>query len=71
MEEVYHLKDTIKQRDVFMMFSKRRLNSLDVFRNSVEKPYNTCTTELVTSIVFESYFIGSPKQNSEKNLMIY
>ena len=44
--EVYHLKDTIKQQDVFMVFSKRRLNSLDVFRHSVENPHNThlCST---------------------------
>ena len=36
-------KDKIKQQDVFM-FSKRRLNSPDVFRHSVEKSHNTCTT---------------------------
>ena len=42
--EIYHLKDTIKQEDVFMVFSKRTLKSLDVFRHSLEKPYNTCTT---------------------------
>ena len=48
--EIYHLKDTIKQQD--MVFSKRRVNSLNVFRHSVEKPHNTCTTQLVSSIVF-------------------
>ena len=63
--EVYHLKGTIKQQDVFMVFSKRRLNSLDVLRHSVEKPHNTCTTQLVNSVIFESsYFIGSSKQKS-------
>ena len=57
-------KDTIKQQDVFMVFS---LNSLDVFRHLVEKPHNTCTTQLVSSVVFESsYFIGNSEQNSEK-----
>ena len=46
---------------------KKRLNSLDVFRHSVERPHKTCTTQLVSSVVFEhSYFIGSSKQNSEK-----
>ena len=59
--EVYHLKGTIKQQDVFMVFSKRRLNSLDVLRHSVEKPHNTCTTQLVNSVIF-----GSSKQNSYK-----
>ena len=45
--EVYHLKDTIKQQDVFMIFSKRSLKSLDVFRHSVEKPYNLhCSSAL-------------------------
>ena len=64
--EVYHLQDTIKQQDVYMVFS---LNSLDVFRHLVEKPHNTCTTQLVTLIVFESFnFIGSSEQNSEKGL---
>ena len=65
--EVYPLTETIKQQDVFMVFSKRRLNSLDVFRYSVENPHNTYTTQLVSSIVFgSSYFIGSSEQNSEK-----
>ena len=65
--EVYHLKDTIKQQEVFKMFSKRRLKSLDVFSHSAEKPHNTCTTQLVSSIVFESsYFIGSSEQDSKK-----
>ena len=50
-----------------MVFSKRRLNSLDVFRHSVEKLHNTCTKQLVKSIVFErSYFIESFEENSEK-----
>ena len=31
--------------------SKRRLYSLDVVRHSVEKPHDTCTTKLVSSIV--------------------
>ena len=54
-----------------MVFSKRRLNFLDVFRNSVKKPPNTFTTQLVSSIVFESsYFIGSSEQNSEKKIMM-
>ena len=43
-----------------MVFSKRRLNSLGVFRHLVEKLHNTCTSQLVSSVVFErSYFIGS------------
>ena len=50
-----------------MVFSKRRLNSLDVFRDSVEKLHNTCATQLVSSIVLERfYFIGSFEQNSKK-----
>ena len=32
-----------KQQDVFLVFLKDRLNSLDVFRHSIEKPHNTCT----------------------------
>ena len=43
--------------------------SLDVFRHSVGKPDNTCTTQLVSYIVFESsYFIVSSKQNSKEEL---
>ena len=50
-----------------MMFSKSRLNSHDVFRNSVEKPHNTYTTQLVSSIAFQSsYFVGSSEQNNGK-----
>ena len=64
---IYHLKDTIKQQDVFMVFSKKRLNSFDGARHSVEKPHNTCTTQLVSFIVsYRSYCIGSSEQNSEK-----
>ena len=51
-----------------MVFSKRRLNSLDVFRHSVEKSRNASTTQLVNSIVYESsYFTGISQQNSEKD----
>ena len=58
--EVYHLKDALKQQDVFMLLSKRTLKSPDIFMHSVEKPYNTCTAQLVSCIVFESsYCIGS------------
>ena len=54
-KEVYHLKDTInKAGRVFIVFSKWRLDSLDVFRHTEETPHNTCTTQLVSSIVFES-----------------
>ena len=64
--EVYYLKDRIKQQDVFIVLSKRKLNSLNVFRHSAEKPHNTCTTQVVSSIVFESsYCIGSSQQNSK------
>ena len=50
-----------------MVFLKRRMDSLDVFKHLVEKPHNTCTTQLVSSVVFESsYFIGFSEQNSEK-----
>ena len=64
MEHREGSKDTVKQQGVFMVFSKRRLNSFDVFRHSVEKP---CTTQPVSSIVFESsYITESSKQNSEK-----
>ena len=50
-----------------MVFSKKRLSSLDVFGHSVEKLHDACTTQLVSSIVFESsYFIGISEQNSEK-----
>ena len=67
--EIHHLKDTIKQQDVSMVFSKRRLDSLDVFRYSVEKLQNVCTTQLVSSIVFESsYFIRSSEQNSKRDI---
>ena len=66
---MYHLENSIKQQDVFMVFSKRRLNSLAVVRHSVQKPRNTCTTQLVNSIVFESsYCIGSSEQNNKKIL---
>ena len=64
---VIYRQDTIKQQDAFMVFSKRRLDSLYVFRHSVENPHSTCTTQLVISIVFESsYFIGSSEQYIEK-----
>ena len=43
---VYHLKDTTKQQDVFMMLSKRVLKFLNVFRHSVEKPHDTYNTQL-------------------------
>ena len=46
---------------------KKETDSFDVFRHSVEKLHNRCTTQLVSSIAFESpYIIGSSKQNSEK-----
>ena len=51
----------IKQQDVFMVFSKRTLESFDAFRHSVEKLHNTCITQLVSSIVF-----GISEQNSNK-----
>ena len=60
--KILYLKDTIKQQHVFMVFSKRRLNSLDAFTLLVIKPHSTCTTQLVSSTVFESsYFIGNSK----------
>ena len=55
-----------------MVFSKRKLISLDVFRYSVEKPQNTCTRQLLSPMVFESsYFIGNSSKIVKKNLMIY
>ena len=57
----------MKQQEVFIVFLRKIMNSLEVFRYSIEKPHNTCTTQLVSSIVFESsYFIGISEQNSEK-----
>ena len=54
--EVYHLKDTInKAVRIFHGDFQGRLNSLDAF--SVEKPRNTCSTQLVSSIVFARLFI--------------
>ena len=65
-------KNTMKQQDIFMVFSKTRLNSLAVFRNSVEKPHNTCTTQLVSSIVFEVLILQeAPSKIVKKSLMIY
>ena len=59
---IYHLKDTIKQQDVFMVFLKRRQNSLDVVKHSLEKPHSKYTAQIISSIVFESsYCIGSFK----------
>ena len=50
------------QREVYYVFKK---DSLDAFRQSVEKPHNTSTKQLVSSIVFESsYCIGSSEHNS-------
>ena len=49
VRSIYHLKDTVKQQDVFI-----RLNSLDVIRHSIEKPHNACTTQLVSFKIFES-----------------
>ena len=43
-----------KSSRVFIEFSKRRLKSPDVFRHSVEKPHNTCATQLASFVVFES-----------------
>ena len=52
-----------------MVFSKRRLKSLDVSRHSVEKSFNTCSTKSVSSIVFESFYcIGSSYQNIKEYL---
>ena len=53
-------------------FSKRKLKSLGVFRHSVEKPHTTCITQLVNSIVFESFYcIGSSQQNVKNYFMIF
>ena len=50
-----------------MEFSKRVPNPFDNNRHSVEKPHNTRTIQLASTVVFESsYFIGSSEQNSEK-----
>ena len=50
-----------------MVFSESTLNSLDAYRHSAEKPHNTCTTKLVSSIVFKrSYFTVISEQNREK-----
>ena len=50
-----------------MTFSKKRLNSLDVFKYSLGKPHNTGTTQLVNSIVFKSSFcIGGSEPISKK-----
>ena len=57
-----HLNVMETKRDAYhlMVFLKKRLDFLDVFRNSVEKADSTCTTQLLSSIVFESaYFIGN------------
>ena len=52
-----------------MNSQKEDLNFLDIVRDSEEKPHNTCTTQLVISIVFEiSYCIGSSKQNSKTKM---
>ena len=66
--EVYRLKNTIKKQNISMVFSKRRLNSLDVFRNSLEKPHNTFTTQLVRSREYLKAIIleEPPNKNSEK-----
>ena len=45
-----------KVAKVFMAFSKRGLKTLDVFRNSLEKPHNTYNTQLVSSSKFESCY---------------
>ena len=46
----------MKRQDVFMVFSKRILKSLHVFRHSVGKVHKTCATQLVRSMVFESFY---------------
>ena len=45
-----------KVAKIFMVFSKRRLKSLDVFRNSLEKPHNAYNTQLVSSAKFEGCY---------------
>ena len=45
-----------KVAKIFMVFSKRRLKFLDVFRNSLEKPHNAYNTQLVSSAKFESCY---------------
>ena len=45
-----------KQDEFSIVFSKRRLQFRDVFRNSVTKPHNICTTQAVRPIIFEFLF---------------
>ena len=48
-----------------MVFSKRGLKSFDVFMHLVEKPHNTSTTQIVSSIVI-ALIIGSSEQNNKQ-----
>ena len=41
------------------------------FRGSIEKPHNTCTTQLIISIIFEiSHCVESSEQNSKKRTLL-
>ena len=71
LRESYHLKDTIRQQDASMAFSKGRLNSLVVFWHLVERPRNTWSTLLVSSILFERFYLIAPRKIVRKSLMIY
>ena len=54
-------------RRFLFVFKKEIKVSLHFFRHSVVKPHNPCTTQLVSSIVFESSsYIGNSEQNSKK-----
>ena len=46
----------IPAKFVLMVFLKGILKFLDVFRHSVIKSHNTCTTQLVSCVVFECLF---------------
>ena len=48
-----------------MVFSKRELKSFDVFMHLVEKPHNTSTTQIVSSIII-ALIIGSSEQNNKQ-----
>ena len=53
---------------VFTVFSKGRLKFCDVFKHSVIKKHNICTTQLVSSILFECLFPSNSLKNSQKEL---
>ena len=57
-------------RFVFMVFSRETIKSLGVFRHTVIKPQNACTTQLASAIAFKCHF-SKPSKIGNKSFIVY